>query len=128
MAIARSRVAIAALSGIALKAILLFGVLPLFLETFTDAYHADLFPDDYDVIAWNLVSGDGYRLSPDTAPTIERAPGWVLVLAAVFACFGKSLLAVQILNLAFSLATAHRDFPFPIFTAMNSNRDQKSCM
>jgi len=35
-----------------------------------------------------------------------RSPGFVLVLAAVFACFGKSLIAVQILNFVFSLATA----------------------
>lgn len=94
------------LSAVAIKAILLFVALPIFMKTNVGDYQAELFPDQYDFIAWNLTSGYGYRLSPDTAPTMVRSPGFVLILAAVFACFGKSLTAVQILNFVFSIFTA----------------------
>jgi len=108
--------------GVSLKAILLFVVLPLFLRTFAGNYNAALFPDDYDSIAWNLVSGEGYRLSADTAPTLLRSPGYVLVLAALFACFGKSLLAAQVLNLAFSLGTAYVVFLLALNLCLGDRR------
>lgn len=94
------------LSAIVIKAILLFVAFPIFMNMNVGDYIAELFPDRYDFIAWNLASGHGYRLSLDTAPTMLRSPGFVLILAAVFAFFGKSLTAVQILNFIFSIFTA----------------------
>src|SRR5262249_51886775 len=69
-------------------------------------YSAGSFADGYDLIAWNLTQGNGYRLFPDTSLTMLRTPGYVLLLSLIFAVFGKSLVAVQIVNLAFSSITA----------------------
>jgi hypothetical protein len=78
---------------------------PAFVGSGTD-YQGAKFPDNYDLIAENLLAGHGYRVYPETSPTLLRTPGYVLVLAAVFAIFGKSLLAVQAVNFLLSLATA----------------------
>jgi 4-amino-4-deoxy-L-arabinose transferase-like glycosyltransferase len=92
-------------SLVLLKAILVFAVVPAFVGSGTD-YQGAKFPDNYDLIAENLLAGHGYRVYPETSPTLLRTPGYVLVLAAVFAIFGKSLLAVQAVNFLLSLATA----------------------
>jgi 4-amino-4-deoxy-L-arabinose transferase-like glycosyltransferase len=63
-------------------------------------------PDEYDLIATNLVEGNGYRYFPDTAATTIRTPGFVLVLAGLFWAFGKSLTAVKAVNLMLSSITA----------------------
>jgi 4-amino-4-deoxy-L-arabinose transferase-like glycosyltransferase len=92
--------------AIALKTLLMFGLLPYLHAQFLQDYTAEGFPDGYDKIAWNLVQGNGYRLFPDTSPTMLRTPGFVLPLALIFAVFGKSLAAVQVVNLIFSAVTA----------------------
>jgi len=61
--------------------------------------------DGYDQIAWNLAQGHGYRLYPDASPTMLRTPGFPLVVAMLFVAFGKSLVAVQVVNLVFSCIT-----------------------
>ena len=58
----------------------------------------ELSTDLYDEIAWNIVSGNGYRVQADTNLTMLRSPGFVFVLVPLFYFFGKSLLAIQILN------------------------------
>lgn len=52
------------------------------------------------------VSGHGFRMHAETSPTVLRTPGFPLLLAAIFAVAGHSLVAVQIVNLLFSLLTA----------------------
>ena len=94
------------LIAVVLKALLIFGLLPYLHANFAQDYNAKLFPDGYDQIAWNIVQGNGYRLFPDSSPTMLRTPGFVLLLALLFSMFGKSLPAIQILNLMFSSATA----------------------
>jgi 4-amino-4-deoxy-L-arabinose transferase-like glycosyltransferase len=88
------------------KALIAFLLLPVITHHLGDNYHSDLFPDDYDLIAENLLSGRGYRIYADTSETMLRSPGFVLVLAAIFSLFGKSLLAVQIVQYLMSIATA----------------------
>ncbi len=60
----------------------------------------------YDLIADNLIDGHGYRVYADTSETMLRSPGFVLVLAGIFALFGKSLLVVQIVQYLMSAVTA----------------------
>lgn len=88
-----------------LKLLLVFIVFPAFVGTGKD-YQGAMFPDQYDLIAENLLSGYGYRIYPDTSPTLLRTPGHVLLLAAIFSVFGKSLLAVQAVNFLLATGTA----------------------
>jgi len=88
------------------KAAIAFALLPALTHYLGDNYHAALFPDDYDLIAENLINGHGYRVYADTSETMLRSPGFVLILAAIFALFGKSLLAVQIVQYGMSTTIA----------------------
>ena len=92
--------------AVVFKAMLLFGLFPYFQAHFPQAYSSGNFSDGYNVIAWNLVQGNGYRMFPDTSLTMVRTPGFVLLLSLIFAVFGQSLVAVQIVNVAFSSITA----------------------
>jgi hypothetical protein len=94
-------------SAITVNALVLFIGLPLILKALTGFYNGDLFPDQYDLIAMNLIQGRGYRYLQDTAETTIRTPGIVLVLAAIFWAFGKSLAAVKAFNLVLSTFTAY---------------------
>lgn len=85
---------------------LAFGVFPTLLGGLGDAYNASKFPDHYDGLAENLLAGLGYRVFPETGLSLLREPGWPLVLAAMFAVFGKSLTAIQVLNVALTFCTA----------------------
>ena len=89
------------------KAALLFGLLPFFLSIYPELYQANFFPDSYDLIAMNLIEGNGYRVYESTAETMIRLPGFVLVLAGVFSVFGKSILVVQGINLLCTVATCY---------------------
>jgi 4-amino-4-deoxy-L-arabinose transferase-like glycosyltransferase len=90
---------------VVLKGLLLFAILPVFQHSNPGMYHADQFPDRYDLIALNLLEGNGYRVYPDTSETLIRTPGFVVILAGIFAIAGKSLTAVKVFNLLLSLAT-----------------------
>lgn len=92
--------------AIIVKAMLIFGLLPNVLSHFSQHYNVSTFGDGSDLIAWNLVQGNGYRMFPDGNLTMLRTPGFVLLLALIFAVFGKSLIAVQVVNLVFSCVTA----------------------
>ena len=92
--------------AVVIKALLLFGLFPYFQAQFPGDYSAERFTDGYELIAWNLVQGNGYRMYPDTSLTMLRMPGFVLPLSLIFAVFGKSIVAVQIVNFVFSSVTA----------------------
>jgi len=83
---------------VAIKAIVLFTVVAI-LPRWIGSYYGIEFSDNYDWLAWNLSSGNGYRFTADTAPTLMREPGYPLVLAGLFSLFGKSLDAARCLNL-----------------------------
>jgi 4-amino-4-deoxy-L-arabinose transferase-like glycosyltransferase len=91
------------LTAVIVRAEALFIVLPMLGDL---PVNATTFLDGYDLLAWNLANGNGYRMFEDTSPTMIRTPGFVVVLAALFAVFGKSLLVVQVMNFAFSVLTA----------------------
>jgi 4-amino-4-deoxy-L-arabinose transferase-like glycosyltransferase len=95
-----------AVIAIAIKMLALFAAVPAFQALHPYEYQADMFPDRYDLIAANLIEGNGYRFFPDTAETTIRTPGFVLVLAGIFFAFGKSLAAVKAFNLVVSIITA----------------------
>ena len=96
---------IVAVLCVALKGMLLFVALPAFEGASPSTYEADEFPDGYDLIAMNLIQGNGYRFFPETCRTILRTPGFVLALAGIFALFGKSLIAVKVFQLLLSSLT-----------------------
>ena len=96
----------AIVGAVALKAFLLFVVIPYLQHVSPTTYQAEKFPDWYDRIAMNLMEGNGYRFYPDTTETMLRTPGWVIVLAGIFSVFGHSLVATKAFNLIFSFATA----------------------
>jgi hypothetical protein len=88
------------------KLLIAFAVLPMVTNALGANYHGDLFPDDYDLIAENLVNGNGYRVYADTSLTMLRSPGFVLLLAAIFMFVGKNLLVVQIIQSFMSILTS----------------------
>jgi 4-amino-4-deoxy-L-arabinose transferase-like glycosyltransferase len=90
---------------VAFKALVFFVFFQLLMSGNVD-YKAIAFPDLYDFIAENIVAGNGYRVYPETSPTALRSPGYVLVLAGIFAIAGKSLFAVQVVNFLFGIGTA----------------------
>jgi 4-amino-4-deoxy-L-arabinose transferase-like glycosyltransferase len=92
------------LLAVLLKAAFLWLLLPDLLGD--RSVNFAMFPDGYDLIAANIAEGHGYRMYADLSPTMIRTPGYVLVLAALFYVFGKSILAAQVLNFLFSGAAA----------------------
>jgi len=97
--------ALALIVGIAAHALVLFAVLPAISTLLSTSYGIG-FADDYDKIALNLVNGNGYRFSPETAQTLMREPGYPFLLAAIFSLFGYSLVAARLLNLLLVTGTA----------------------
>jgi 4-amino-4-deoxy-L-arabinose transferase-like glycosyltransferase len=64
-----------------------------------DKYYGLGFADDYDGLAQMISQGYGYRLTPDSAATLIREPGYPLILAGLFRLFGFGILAVRLVNL-----------------------------
>lgn len=97
---------IALLLSVACNIVVVFLVIPILNSRLSHAYNHDKFTDGYDLIASNLVAGNGYRFYPDTAQTMMREPGYPLLLAGLYLVFGKSFVIVKSANLAFALMTA----------------------
>jgi hypothetical protein len=93
------------LAGATVNGILLFAVLPSFLDTF-HLYNANGFPDGYDKLARSLANGDGYKFFPYADETILRTPVYPIILALLFKVFGESLLSVQIFNFILTIIIA----------------------
>ncbi len=89
-----------------LKAVIAFALIPGLTHALGENYKSNVFPDDYDLIADNLINGHGYRVYTNTSETMLRSPGFVLILAGIFALFGKSLLMVQVVQYLMSAVTA----------------------
>ena len=89
-----------------LHAVLLLAVIPLLNSHLSTSYNREIFTDGYDYLASNLAEGHGYRFYPDTAPTMMREPGFPIFLAALFLCFGRSIIAITIANMLLAFATA----------------------
>lgn len=91
---------------LALKLVLILVAVPALDLALPGQYQIHQFPDEYDDIALNLVTGNDYRAFPDTTRTMIREPGFVVLLAAVFWSFPGNLKAVQVVNLILSLMAA----------------------
>lgn len=89
-----------------IHAAVLFVALPVLGHRLAPSYNQDRFADGYDLLAENLVAGNGYRFYPDTARTLMREPGYPLMLAGLMMAFGKSLVAVKVTNMILALLTA----------------------
>ncbi len=50
----------------------------------------------YYVLSQNLISGIGYRYTPDGEPTAKRTPGYPIFIAMIFKVFGKNFNAVRV--------------------------------
>lgn len=53
---------------------------------------------DYDTIAVNLASGNGYSMDPEKGPTSLRAPLYPLFLASIYWAFGHNYVAVRVIQ------------------------------
>ncbi len=81
-------------------------VLPGFSKYFPELYQINHFADGYDLLALNILAGNGYRFFPDTSETLMRTPGYPLFLTPIFYFFPNSLVAVKVVNLALGFLTA----------------------
>jgi 4-amino-4-deoxy-L-arabinose transferase-like glycosyltransferase len=92
-------------AALLIKAILLFVAIPALSDIVAPRYGIG-FADNYDLLARNLLLGNGYRFQEDTALTLMREPGYPLFLAGVFKVLGDSLVSARIANLFLSLGVA----------------------
>lgn len=92
--------------AVILNASLLFVVLPELSGRLHPMYNQDEYADGYDQLATNLVEGRGYRMYPDTAPTMVREPGYPMLLAGIFLVFGKRFVVVKTVNMLLAFGTA----------------------
>lgn len=91
---------------IALNSLVVLVLIPAAGHLMGSSYSLDTYVDGYDWLAANLANGNGYRMYPETAPTLVREPGYPIVLAGIFMAFGKSLKAVKLTNMILALAVA----------------------
>jgi 4-amino-4-deoxy-L-arabinose transferase-like glycosyltransferase len=93
-------------AALAIKALIIFCLIPDLVQTLAPHYGLNTFADLYDRLAKSLADGQGYRLSPDTAPSLMREPGYPLFLSMLFRVFGYGLAPAQWANLLLSLLVA----------------------
>lgn len=100
--------AVTLLGSLFILKIIIVMVAPVMLDNlYPGIYNINSFPDGYASIAMNLVNGDGYKFYPDTAETLLRTPGYIIVLVGIFTVFGKSLAAVQVFNIIMTIAAGY---------------------
>ncbi len=97
-----------------LKITIILGGIPLLMSIFPDGWNTGHWPDGYDKIAMNIIQGHGYKIFPEASETMQRMPGYPLLLAALFYLFGKSIVIVQVLNVIFSSLAAYFVFRMTI--------------
>jgi 4-amino-4-deoxy-L-arabinose transferase-like glycosyltransferase len=86
-------------------AAMLFLVVPKLDKAFAYRYSAH-FEDGYDLIANNLIHGNGYRWDANMGETMIREPGYPLFLAAVFKIGGYHLETARFANWLLSIGIA----------------------
>jgi len=96
----------AILLALGIQLVVIAWAAPHFQELLSEFYKLNDYPDHYANIAENVATGNGYRVYSDTNPTMIREPGFVLLLAAIIALWGKSLVPIQLFNVACILLTA----------------------
>ena len=93
------------IAAFVLQALLLFVVLPGMTRVVANRYSV-AFQDLYDMIAENLVLGNGYRVEADTSDTMLREPGYPLLLAAAFRIGGYHIETARLVNLVLTMLAA----------------------
>jgi 4-amino-4-deoxy-L-arabinose transferase-like glycosyltransferase len=88
-----------------LTAAMLFLVLPRVDQVFAGKYSLG-FVDGYDLIANNLVHGNGYRFEANTSETMLREPGYPLFLAFAFKIGGYHIGTVRLANWLLTIGIA----------------------
>ena len=91
--------------GFFVTAALLVLVLPILERIFAQSYSLG-FADGYDLIANNLVHGNGYRWNANMGETMMREPGFPLFLAAIFKVAGYHIEAVRLANWSLTIGIA----------------------
>jgi 4-amino-4-deoxy-L-arabinose transferase-like glycosyltransferase len=103
---ARGRLPLVIVAGaMILTAVLMFAVLPQMETKFRGKYTVG-FADGYDLIANNLIDGNGYRSQAGMAETMIREPGYPLFLAAIFKLLGHDIETVRSVNLLLTIGIA----------------------
>jgi 4-amino-4-deoxy-L-arabinose transferase-like glycosyltransferase len=85
-------------------AILLFVAIPKLSSRLRHSYNQEIYTDGYDQLAWNLAEGRGYRMYADTSETMMREPGYPILLAGIFAAFGRNFAIVTLANMLMAFA------------------------
>lgn len=88
-----------------LTAAMLFLVLPRVGRALAPEYSLG-FADGYDLIANNLLHGNGYRFYANTSETMMREPGYPLFLAGAFKIGGYSIKTVRWANWLLTIGIA----------------------
>lgn len=93
--------------AIVAKIVIIFIILPGLRDAIGNLYnYGDYWADFYDLIAENIINGNGYRVYPQTSSTMLRSPGFIFLLAGIFSVFGKSMVVLQAINIVMSTAAA----------------------
>jgi 4-amino-4-deoxy-L-arabinose transferase-like glycosyltransferase len=100
------RAKLLALLVVIVHAIALLIVIPELAPRLNISLNSSVYPDGYDLLASNIIAGNGYRFYTDTARTLMREPGYPMLLAGVFFVFGEKRAAVELANLVLALGTA----------------------
>lgn len=90
---------------IVLKLVAMWIVLPAASRYGLVPANVSMATDLYSNIAHNLIAGSGYRVTPDSAETMMRGPGYVFFLAGIYQLFGESIDIVKVANLILGLGT-----------------------
>ncbi|MGH7488609.1 MAG: hypothetical protein ACREMY_23870, partial [bacterium] len=86
------------LAAFLLQAAILFIVMPTLSGSLSPEYGVG-FGDLYDLIANNLLQGNGYRIEANMGQTMMREPGYPLFLVCVFKIGGYHIEAARLANL-----------------------------
>lgn len=102
----RSRLlALVFLAAFIVQAAILFIAAPK-LGAFLAPEYSTGFGDLYDLIANNLVHGNGYRIEANMGETMMREPGYPLFLVLVFKLAGYHIEAARVANLVLAVGIA----------------------
>lgn len=64
------------MGAIVIKALLLLVVIP-WVTSWASGHYGLSFADDYNLLARNILAGNGYRFFPETGVSMAREPGYL---------------------------------------------------
>jgi len=99
------RLLVVVIGILAVKLAVCFFIIPVFKGQIGSFYGIGA-ADNYASIAKNIDLGNGYRLAPDTSPTLMREPGYPYFLAALLYLFDNDHEAAVVANILFTSISA----------------------